>query len=269
MGDLGRWGRDYRGWSKSTREQYVRRVARAECWFQANLDKPLQRATPKELELYFFGPDVKPTLSNRSVIRTALVAYFDFLGRKNNPAKSLPNIRRKRSIPRALSPQAVEIILERLPYIDLESQAAIGLWLWAGLRFSEANFLQWAEIEYPYLRFRGKGDKERLVPVHTQLRASLESWRLECPCPQWVFPSPIWPGRPISHSCLRGRVKAALEANQPHALRHTFATSSIECEAFNVFELQEVMGHSDLRTTRRYYKVRPQRLADGISKLHY
>lgn len=104
------------------------------------------------------------------------------------------------------------------------------------------------------LLVHGKGGKERLVPLTDPLAAALR--RLE---PGWAFPgrvgghlSPRWVGTLLSRVLGDGWTA--------HSLRHRFATRSYEVSGFDVFSVQELLGHASPVTTRRYVSVGRDRL---------
>jgi integrase/recombinase XerD len=149
-----------------------------------------------------------------------------------------------------------------------------------GLRASEAIGLEISDIDLEdgILRARGKGSKERLVPIG---RAAIEAVRIY-----------IARGRP---ALLRGRLESKLFVNfrgeqltrqglykivrrhassagladrmSPHTLRHTFATHLLAggCDLRSV---QEMLGHADVATTQLYTHLTSERLKDVYFKAH-
>lgn len=146
----------------------------------------------------------------------------------------------------------------------------------AGLRRAELLALRWSDCDFGAhtVRVRGKGRKERMVPLLASLEAALWA-HLQASLP---LSSPDQPviggdgGAGISTTALWCRVVrytrlAGLpHRTHPHALRHRFATALLDAGA-NVREVQELLGHEDLETTARYTRVSVARLHAAVQRL--
>jgi len=139
-----------------------------------------------------------------------------------------------------------------------------------GLRISEALNLQVRDAPPPggtaMLTVRGKGDKERAVPVLAAVRAAVAAWLARHPDRQ--PDSPLFVGvrgarldPAVAQRTMRAfRRHAGLpEHATPHALRHSFATHLLAAGA-DMRAIQELLGHASLSTTQRYTSVDAARL---------
>lgn len=141
-----------------------------------------------------------------------------------------------------------------------------------GLRVSEICALTVPEVDLDdgiVLISRGKGDKDRYVPIPSQLVSELAAWlggRRE----GYVFPSPR--GGPLTTRAVRYMVgRVAEEAGivrrvAPHALRHTYATKLLDTGA-DLRQVQELLGHASISTTEVYLHVSRDRLRSAVERL--
>jgi integrase len=268
------WGFDEKGWTPHTRNRYTHRIRAAEEWLTKNRKVSVLFADTKDLKAYLFS--TTPSARNRNNIRQALVAWCEFLidqgiG-KANPALGLKRLPEPDSFPKAISPKEAHRVEVAARHHGPMVEALILVMLYGGLRRDEARLLQWGHLDDGWLRFQGKGNKTRAVPVAKVLGRALDRWKAKSLEPVWVFPSPKFPERPMSESYLRTLVLAVAETAgvdlHPHKLRHTAATRLLETGA-DMRTVQEYLGHSSASTTAIYLKVRPVRLKEAISRLTY
>lgn len=275
--DFETWGHDHKGWAATTRHSYCLRARKADTWLQAHRQTSILRAGQRELEAFLFTQSA--TARTRNNTRQALVAFgwymVDRRIRPDNPALSLPRLREPQLLPKPLSVENAKLLVALLPALDPMERALVALMLFAGLRRSETQHLQWSHLDgWDYVHVHGKGAKTRVMPLHDNAREALQSWKLSCPSIQWVFPSPRDYSRPVSESTIRD---ALLDVGErcsfdfplkPHALRHTFATGLADNGA-DLAQIQEALGHRDPKNTMIYTRVRPHRVAEAIHKLTY
>lgn len=228
-------------------------------------------------------------LSRATVARksAALRRYFAFLAdeghRADDPGAALPRPGARRPLPKILSHRDVdrlfEVIAARLARdpadpLDLRLAALVELLYGSGLRATELVSLPRNAIQpdRPYLILRGKGGRERLVPISDRARAAVAAWRAHVATDrQWLFPS----GKGhVSRIRLYQLIKAlAGEAGippdrvSPHVLRHAFATHLLEGGA-DLRALQAMLGHADIATTEIYTHVDARRLVDLVNTRH-
>jgi site-specific recombinase XerD len=273
------WGRNEKGWSENTVEQYARIVgAFAHRLEERGTNLVDCDATALRETLWSFPP--KP--STRNAYCAALDALYGFLTatqrRADNPAKALSRVRQRRGLPRPLESDDLRLYMKAARGMGPRYYALAALGAGAGLRLTEAATLAWEAVGREQLRIRGKGEKERDVPITPWVAEALAEWRSACPSPTWVFPSMWGPrkrtGRPISRkyaSDLHYRVADA--AGLPrlaygfHRLRHTFATEALEGSR-DLRAVQELLGHSSPATTAVYTLVRPERLRNVVAGMY-
>lgn len=151
----------------------------------------------------------------------------------------------------------------------------------SGLRVSEAVGLNWADIDetLEVVRVRGKGDKERIVPIGRAALTALASYRQNVGelCPRGrkdeeaVFLNQRG-GRLTTRSVARAVDRYTVESGlatkiSPHALRHSFATHLLSAGA-DLRAIQELLGHATLSTTQRYTHVDLAQLMETYDKAH-
>ena len=200
-----------------------------------------------------------------------------------NPAQLLAQPKPWQHLPSVMAPPQVDKLLEAIDADDrlaLRDRCLIELLYAAGLRASEL-----AELTVPRLhldlgvvRVIGKGNKERIVPFGvpaaqacklylTQLRPEL--YRGERPTDRLLLSRT---GRPISRIVVwqvinRLARRAGLRGIHPHTLRHSFATHLLAGGA-DLRVVQELLGHSNIKTTQVYTHVDRSRLRDVIARCH-
>ncbi len=217
----------------------------------------------------------------------ALRRFFAFLfeegHRADDPGAALPRPGARRGLPKVLDHPDVDrlfaAIAERLRRDpldprDLRLAALVELLYGSGLRASELVSLPRGAIhpDRPFLILKGKGGRERMVPLSDRARAAVAAWRAHVPADrQFLFPSGA--GH-LSRMRLHQLVKAlAAEAGvppdrvSPHVLRHAFATHLLEGGA-DLRALQTMLGHADIATTEIYTHVDASRLIELVEQRH-
>lgn len=222
------------------------------------------------------------TLARRSA---ALRRFFGFLVddglRKDDPSPTLPRPRFERPLPKILETEEVERM-----FGAAEDRAASGegtavrnlalleLLYGSGLRASELVSLPRGAVRpaQPFLMVRGKGAKERLVPISSRAQSAVAKWQEIAPGGAlWLFPS----GKGhLSRVRLFQIVKAMAadagispERVSPHVLRHAFATHLLSGGA-DLRVLQSMLGHADIATTQIYTHVDSARLVELVNSRH-
>lgn len=229
------------------------------------------------------------SLAASSVARkaSALRAFYAFLEeeglRGDNPSAALPRPVTRRSLPKILSTQEVDslfalieqkLAVEHPAPLDLRLLALIELLYGSGLRATELVSLPRRALaaDRPFLILKGKGARERLVPISDRARAAVAMWLAHVPADSaWLFPS----GKShVSRIRLYQMVKAlaaaagiAPERVSPHVLRHAFATHLLEGGA-DLRALQSMLGHADIGTTQIYTHVDSRRLVELVNARH-
>ena len=227
-------------------------------------------------------------IGNTSIARmiSSLKSFFNFLVKnekiKNSTIQSLKSPKTKKSLPRPISADlAIEAIkysqeIEKEKWVGLRNKSILMLLYGCGLRISEALNLNYEDInENEYLVIRGKGNKERLVPLMEFIKHEIKEYIKECP-KGFKNGDPLFLGkrmnrlspRIIQYTLEKIRHNLSLpETATPHALRHSFATHLLDSGG-DLRTIQELLGHSSLSTTQRYTKVETERLYEAYSKTH-
>jgi integrase/recombinase XerC len=148
-----------------------------------------------------------------------------------------------------------------------------------GLRISELCGLQAADVDWKQMlvRVRGKGKKERLIPIGEPALKAIETyWAAAGLAPtgtEPIFPRTNDPELPIYPRILQMRLKKWLVAAKldpkltPHKLRHSYATHMLDAGA-DLRSVQELLGHAHLATTQVYTHVSTERLKKAYDAAH-
>jgi len=222
------------------------------------------------------------TVARRSA---ALRRFFGFLSdeglRRDDPSSALPRPRFERPLPRILDETEVQRMFEAA-----EDRAAAGtstavrnlalleLLYGSGLRASELVTLPRGALRkgQPFLILRGKGSKERLVPISSRAEAAVERWSEHIPGNAlWLFPS----GKAHLSRVRLFQIVRQMAADagispervSPHVLRHAFATHLLSGGA-DLRVLQSLLGHADIATTQIYTHVDSARLVELVNSRH-
>jgi integrase/recombinase XerD len=143
----------------------------------------------------------------------------------------------------------------------------------SGLRASELVTLPRSAVRkgQPFLILRGKGSKERLVPISSRADAAVQRWLELVPQGLWLFPG----GKGHLSRVRLFQIVRQLAADggipptriSPHVLRHAFATHLLSGGA-DLRVLQSLLGHADIATTQIYTHVDSSRLVELVNSRH-
>lgn len=222
-------------------------------------------------------------MSARTAARrlSALRQFFRFLAqegmRADDPTLLTVSPKLPASLPKALTEAEVATLIEgaaTLPPPQGPRAAALVELLYAsGLRASECVSLPVSALraEGLMVAVRGKGGKERLVPIPPRARAAAEAARAAKDPSRFLFPSRAASGHLTRQGMALLLKQAALAAGldpervSPHVLRHSFATHLLARGA-DLRSLQLLLGHADIATTQIYTRVMQERLAQAVAK---
>jgi integrase/recombinase XerC len=230
---------------------------------------------------------VKKVTMGRKV--AALRTFFNYLLRegkvKINPADMVQTPRAEKYIPTFLSVDEVMALLAvnfSQDFSGWRDRAILELFYSSGIRLSELTGLNLGDIDFVQglMKVRGKGKKERIVPVGQPALIALQQYlekRAEvCRDSDQGQDNPFFLGsrgkRVNSRGVERILDKAVIMSGinrkiSPHALRHSFATHLMDAGA-DLRSIQELLGHESLSTTQKYTSVSVSRLMEVYDKAH-
>ena len=225
---------------------------------------------------------------------SSLRQFFGFLYaegmRKDDPTSAIDAPKRTRPLPKVLSRDDVEALIETARAKDsaegLRLVCIVEMLYAAGLRVSELVELPLAAVrgKNGFLLVRGKGNKERLAPLGPSARAAIDAYLAvrDAFLPEatrgraaerHLFPSRAAEGHLTRGRCHQMLKELALRANidpdklSPHVLRHAFATHLVEGGA-DLRSVQTMLGHADIATTQIYTHVASERLTQVMEAAH-
>ncbi|MFE2772844.1 site-specific tyrosine recombinase XerD [Microbacterium resistens] len=231
--------------------------------------------------------DPPPAASSLARLQSSVRGWHRFLAREgiatDDPAARLRPPKLGRRLPKALTIDQVERLLAA-PSADeplgIRDRALLELLYATGARVSEATALDVDDLSHgEVLRLRGKGSKERIVPVGSYARRAVDAYLTR------VRPALAAHGRASARLFLGARgaplsrqsawliIRAAAERAQlgvevsPHTLRHSFATHLLQGGA-DVRVVQELLGHASVATTQIYTHVSADALRDVYITAH-
>lgn len=278
-----------KGLSPNTRAAYKRDLTK----LYQFLKKKALPSDPEEISKHnimaFLSWQLDEGTAHSTVARSlsSIKSFYKFLMlegyTKINPCSDLETPKVKRKLPRFLSIEEVDRLMEQpnvlLP-LGLRDRAMLELMYGTGIRVSELLSLQIEDINTTagFLRCLGKGRKERIIPVNQtaidwiqryllRARNSLAKSHLE----RTLFLNSH--GRPMSRQgffkILAGYVQKAEIPKEvsPHTLRHSFATHLLENGA-DLRAVQEMLGHADISTTQIYTHLTRTRLREVYQQFH-
>lgn len=195
--------------------------------------------------------------------------------------KAIPIQRKQQLAPRSLSPQEARKLLKEVKVRgNPRDEAIISILLYTGLRVGELVSLTLADMTLSerkgVIQVRAevaKGGKERAVPVPKQAREALQVYLEERPSEN---NGALFVGRQgalsvegVAAIVAKYAAWSRLEEVTPHVLRHTFAYSYLENNNNDLVALADILGHSDLNTTRIYTKRRLSDLQEGAERVRF
>jgi integrase/recombinase XerD len=279
-----------RGAARNTIDSYKRDLADVES-FLARRDRGIEAATADELRDYLAALNANGATPSTAARRlSALRQFFRFLYsegvRGDDPTATIESPRRGRPLPKLLSEQEVSQLLERARSKrgpeGLRLTALLETLYATGMRVSELVSLPLSAVarDPRYILVRGKGGKERLVPMSEPAREALNGYKsvrgnfcrngTESP---YLFPSRGGSGYLTRHRFAQLLKQLSTEAGiapnkvSPHVLRHAFATHLLNRGA-DLRSVQQMLGHADIATTQIYTHVLDERLKSLVETHH-
>lgn len=237
---------------------------------------------------YLFRLKLKKVTVNRKI--SSLRAFYKFLIRsgkkRNNPAGMVQTSKTEKYMPVFLSVDEVFELLNFQPndsITGLRNLAILELFYSSGLRLSELADLNVMDLDLnqSLIKVRGKGRKERVVPVGQPAIKALKQYiekanEIRKKAGADAFRSPLFlnvrgariTGRSIARIVDEVTKKSGIGRKiSPHALRHSFATHLLNAGA-DLRSIQELLGHESLSTTQKYTAVNINRMMEIYDQAH-
>ncbi|MDE6037645.1 MAG: tyrosine recombinase XerD [Duncaniella sp.] len=283
-----------KGVSENTREAYVRDVSRFLGWLASGGDgsdympSTLQGVETDTLRIYLGSlNDVGIAVRSRARIVASLRSFFAYLAIEGyieaSPGELLESPKLGLYLPEVLTVEEIDSMIESIDYSKEECQrdrAMIEVLYGCGLRVSELVTLEISKIyaDEGFLVVRGKGDKERMVPMSETSIEEIAGWmkdraRLKVkPGDENILFLNRRGGRLTRQRAFQ-IVKTLAEAAgirkniSPHTLRHSFATHLLEGGA-NLRAIQQMLGHESIGTTQIYIHLDSSTLRSDILMYH-
>ncbi len=286
-----------RGAAQNTLAAYQRDLDHAATWL-ASEGSDLASADQARIEAYLVHCDAQGlSRATRARRLSALKQLYRFAFeeglRSDNPALQIAGPGRDKRLPKTLTVDEVDLLLDaagghgRTPEDRARNACLMQVLYATGMRVSELVSLpaSAARGDPRMLLIRGKGGKERMVPLSPPAREALATW-LACrdamdtaartagkPVPAHLFPSRGKAGHLTRHAFYMLIKEFAVEAGvspekvTPHTLRHAFATHLLANGA-DLRAIQTLLGHADVATTEIYTHVLEERLRDLVLDHH-
>jgi integrase/recombinase XerC len=273
--------------SVHTLKGYARDLAQFSQYIsQTRAGGDIQRLTLMELRGYLSHLQQR-RLKRSSIARKlgAIRSFFKFLCRQGylqeNIARfiSTPKLEQRLSLPPSVDETfcLLDAASSQGKY-GLRDKALLELLYASGIRASELTGLDIGDVnwEESCLKVKGKGKKERMVPVGRQACRALKQYLAARRVSESASDLPLFVNKYDQRLSTRsvGRIvdkyvrRAAINKHiSPHTLRHAFATHLLDGGA-NIRDIQELLGHASLSTTQKYTQVSMARLMEVYDRTH-
>lgn len=286
------WLLNEKRYSPHTLDAYSRDLAAFFNFLHQYLDSTPQLADLEKAEIRtfraFLSSRAERHIEKSSIARelSTLKNFYRWLSRSNIVENSAIDIlsspRQAKVLPRALDVDDTFNVLDiakdfaKKEWQGLRDVAIFTILYGCGLRISEALSLNLGDISHnDFLKIKGKGNKERLVPLLAVVKEKINAYLEACPYDikngEALFLGArgerLSP-RIVQRTLEKIRAYLGLADNlTPHALRHSFATHLL-ANGTDLRSIQELLGHASLTTTQRYTDVQIETLQKEYHKAH-
>ena len=198
---------------------------------------------------------------------SAVRSFVSYLREEGESVELLSdeNVKIPKTLPK---PIPHEHIVQALEHATLEERTVVVLLYTLGLRISELAGLQREDIREEWVRVRGKGNREREVPLIATTRTLLEMYLREADPRRFVFEKD---GDRLSENSLRYIIKRVFKQVgmhvTPHQLRHSYATALLNNNA-RIADVSDLLGHASMATTQIYTKLGSALKLENYLKSH-
>jgi len=284
--DYGRFLRLEKGYSAHTQMAYVGDVRQ----FFATQEGVSTIARLKEIDIstvrLYLASIYQREMSKSTVVRkiAALRSFFSFLQRKGiiemNPVENIQGPRLEKNVPSFLTVDEMFALLNAdfgREETGLRDKAILELLYTSGIRLRELTGLNMEDIDFTegVMKVRGKGKKERLVPIGKPAMDALKAYLEESGKIEETGEKPLFVGlngkrinpRTVEKIVDKYARLCGVKKISPHVFRHSFATHLLSMGA-DLRVIQELLGHESLSTTQRYTTVDVARLMEIYDRAH-
>lgn len=282
--------------SEHTRKAYLKDVKEYGSFLagqqNGSAQKTIRKAQVEDVRAYLaylYGRKLRKSSINRKV--SSLRAFYKYLLRtgviKTNPAQGVQTPKMEKYMPVFLSvDEAFELLNaagDDRSASGLRDRAMLELFYSSGLRLAELAGLNTEDVNFnaALVKLRGKGKKERIVPVGAPALESIQKYfsateKLRKEKSVDLLSGALFlnmRGSRITTRSIARIVDAAADKSgigrkiSPHALRHSFATHLLSAGA-DLRSIQEMLGHESLSTTQKYTAVNINRLMEVYDQAH-
>jgi integrase/recombinase XerD len=257
--------------------------------FLSRSDKDILSATHDDVQQFLRFEKNKKHNSSRTLARSlaAIRQFYNFVsdtfGNIENPASRIGTPQVEKSLPDFLTEREIKSLFDSISesdYFELRDKAMFELLYSCGLRISEAVQIKLPDMDFVngFIKVRGKGGKERLVPVGNEAVRLLKKYIKESRPhilgdrqSDYVFISKK--GSMLNRKSVWRLLKGYVDRTEirknitPHTLRHSFATHLLENGA-DLRSVQELLGHMDISTTQVYTHLARKELQKIHKRYH-
>lgn len=293
ISDWAKYLKDEKRYSAHTLEAYLSDINLFFNFLNEHIGKNLGIESLKSLSLsdfrsFFASITDKRIAASRARTISSVKNFYKYCEKnklfKNENIFSLKAPKLPKSLPKALNTQNVNSVIDSIPEIEnfkkkpegwvaLRDSVLLQLIYAAGLRISEALNLKVNDLNPSLiLKIKGKGSKERIVPVLAPVYNNLKELIAACPfCNEkdsYIFYGKQ--GKQLDPAVFQKAVRTVRinlglpENTSPHTFRHSFATHLLE-NSGDLRTIQELLGHASLSTTQRYTKVDSRRIISAFN----
>ena len=281
-----KWLEFEKGYSKNTLDAYFRNLAFFINYFENPTLRKLEKLSAKDFRAYASFRISEKHLEKSSVAReiSAIKNFYHWLDAndilKNSEIGIVSSPKRGKILPKVMdvdeSLNLIDAAFEtsKEPWQGVRDAAIFTLLYGCGLRISEALSLNLNDISNnDFIRIKGKGNKERIVPLLPIILENIKAYVAQCPY-NLMGNEALFRGargerllpRIVQRNMQKIRRYMGLPDNlTPHSLRHSFATHLLS-QGTDLRSIQELLGHASLTTTQRYTEVSVEHLKEEYKK---
>mmetsp|Transcript_1628 Transcript_1628/g.1129 ORF Transcript_1628/g.1129 Transcript_1628/m.1129 type:complete len:310 (-) Transcript_1628:654-1583(-) len=245
--------------------------------------------TPIAIRSYMFWLHKKNKKSTIARKLSCIRSFYNYLVKhgkvQENPAELVTTPKQEKTIPSYLSVDEIFALLDSIKgksnCLKMRNHAIFELMYSAGLRVSELANINMFDIDFSnhIVRIRGKGNKERILPIGKKSVEAVRKYRLKLYEKTGIGTdtnNPLFLNKNKTRLTTRSiarileqiiRECGILNSISPHGIRHTFATHMLDAGA-DLRVIQELLGHKSLSTTQKYTHVSIDRLMQVYDKAH-